>query len=88
MSRSLVEYGIDGRVAIVTGAGKGIGRETAVQLSKMGAKVALVERSMKSIGMVEKEIKEFSNDVIALERDVASQQDVTEVVKKDYSGKD
>ena len=82
MSKSLVEYGIDGRVAIVTGAGSGVGRETAIQLAKMGAKVALVGRGLESIGKVEKEIKEFSNDVIALKCDVGSENDVKETVKK------
>ena len=82
MSRSLLELGIDGRVAIVTGAGKGIGRETSIQLAKMGAKVALIGKSMESISKVEKEIKEFSDDVIALECDVGSDDIVNETVKK------
>jgi len=82
MSRSLVEYGIDGRPAIITGAGKGIGRETAIQLAIMGAKVALVGRSMDSISHVEKEILGFSDDVIAFECDVGSEECVNEVVKK------
>ena len=82
MSKSLMELGIDGKVAIVTGAGKGIGRETSIQLARMGAKVALVGRAMDSISMVEKEIKEFSNDVIALECDVGAESVVNETVKK------
>ena len=63
MSKSLVEYGIDGRVAIVTGAGSGIGRETSIQLAKMGAKVALVGRRLETVSGVEKEIKEFMLDI-------------------------
>ena len=82
MSKSLVEYGIDGRVAIVTGAGKGIGRETSIQLAKMGAKVALVGRSLASVGLVEKEIKAFSSDVISIECDVSCENSVNEAVKK------
>ena len=82
MSKSLVEYGIDGKVAIVTGAGSGVGRETAIQLAKMGAKVALVGRGIESISKVEKEIKEFSYDVIAIKCDVGMETEVDEAVKK------
>ena len=82
MSRSLVEYGIDGKVAIVTGAGSGVGRETAIQLAKIGAKVALVGRRLETVSEVEKEIKEFSNDVIALKCNVGLEDEVNETVKK------
>ena len=82
MSKSLVEYGIDGRVAIVTGAGTGVGRATAIELAKLGAKVAIVGRRLEKITEVEKEIKEFSEDVIAFSCDVASEDGVNDVVKK------
>jgi len=81
MSKSLVEYGIDGKVAVVTGAGSGVGRETSIQLAKMGAKVVLVGRRFATVSVVEKEIKMFSDDVMALECDVGSEQDVGRTVK-------
>jgi NADP-dependent 3-hydroxy acid dehydrogenase YdfG len=37
---------IEGSVAVVTGAGRGIGRAIAVELSRMGAKVALAARGV------------------------------------------
>ncbi|MCL2125070.1 MAG: SDR family oxidoreductase [Oscillospiraceae bacterium] len=82
MSKSLVEYGIDGKIAIVTGAGSGVGRETAIQLAKMGAKVALFGRGIESISIVEKEIKEFSPDVIAIKCDVGMKDEVDAAAKQ------
>ena len=81
MSKSLVEYGIDGRVAIVTGAGSGIGLDTAVMLAKMGAKVALVGRRAEALAAVEKTIREFSDDVVSFSCNVGSEERVNDLVK-------
>jgi len=51
-----MDLGIDGRVALVTGASQGIGRAIAAQLTDEGAKVAISSRSREKIDAAAAEI--------------------------------
>jgi 3-oxoacyl-[acyl-carrier protein] reductase len=76
-----VEYKIDGKVAIVTGGGTGIGEACAIELAKAGAKVAVFGRRMEPLEKVAAECGKYS-EAIALSVDVSDERAVKEGVDK------
>lgn len=63
-------FSVHGQVAIVTGAGKGIGRACAVALAQAGADVALAARTHADIEAVADEIRAAGRRAIAVPCDV------------------
>ncbi|KAJ7152396.1 hypothetical protein C8R46DRAFT_1121191 [Mycena filopes] len=61
-----------GEVAIITGAGQGIGRSTALLFAKEGAKVVISDIDEKRLASVEAEIKAAGGDVIGVAGDVGA----------------
>lgn len=77
---------LDGQAAIVTGASKGIGRETALALAEAGADVALAARS-------EDELEDLANTIrsdhdgraLVVPTDVRDESAVTELIEPNPS---
>jgi NAD(P)-dependent dehydrogenase (short-subunit alcohol dehydrogenase family) len=63
---------LDGRVCVVTGAGSGIGAETARQLCSAGASVAVLDRDAEAAASVVAAIEHAGGRAIGLAADVAS----------------
>jgi NAD(P)-dependent dehydrogenase (short-subunit alcohol dehydrogenase family)/rhamnose utilization protein RhaD (predicted bifunctional aldolase and dehydrogenase) len=78
-----------GRIAVVTGAGSGLGKSIATGLAKAGAMVALVDIDKKAAGETAHEIRNFQT--ISLKCDVTDENDVYktfEAVLNNWGGLD
>lgn len=69
------------RVALVTGAGSGIGKATALRLAAAGARVAALSRTGEEVARVAQEIEQARGQAIALEGDISN----VEAVQRAYS---
>lgn len=80
---------LSGRVAVITGGGRGIGRETARVLAGAGANIAIAELDQANGEDAAAEIRSLGRDAIAVPTDVRSSANVDAMTKQvlDHFGK-
>jgi 3-oxoacyl-[acyl-carrier protein] reductase len=69
------------KTALITGAGRGIGRATAIALAKEGVNIGLVGLTMDNLENVAAELSEYDVEVSAAVSDVADLESVTNAVQ-------
>jgi 3-oxoacyl-[acyl-carrier protein] reductase len=69
-------FSLTNKVALVTGASQGIGRETALALARAGAKVAVAARNEEKLAALVSEITATGAEALALKMDVANADEV------------
>jgi NAD(P)-dependent dehydrogenase (short-subunit alcohol dehydrogenase family) len=71
---------LTGKVAIVTGAGRGLGREIAAELSEAGADVVVASRTRADLDSFVDEVKAAGRRSLAVPTDVTEEADVEAMV--------
>ena len=79
-------YNLQEQIAIVTGAGSGIGRAIALRLAREGAAVVAADLDGKAAGHLAQEITDAGNRALAVEMDVSVEKDVERMVKEAREG--
>jgi len=79
------EYNMEGKVAIVTGGGRGIGKAIALVLAEAGVDVVVAARTVEQIEGTAKEIRGLGQRALAVPTDVTRAAQVENMVKKAIS---
>mgnify|MGYP001093813196 CR=1 FL=1 len=79
---SLSLFSLEGKVAIVTGAGRGIGKAIALGLADVGANVVVAARTASAIDVTASEVTAKGRKALAVPTDVRLSDQVTNLVEK------
>ncbi len=74
------KFSLKGKVALITGGARGIGKSVAVSLAEAGANIAVVDRDMDEALKTAKELEIYGVNAIAVKTDVTNPEDVNGMV--------
>jgi 2-deoxy-D-gluconate 3-dehydrogenase len=87
LEAGVLSLSLDGKVAVVTGAGRGLGQAIACALAEAGADVALLARSAEELGATARQVQSFGRRALALPTDVTAEaavEDAAEAVVESF----
>ena len=79
------EKKLDGKVAVITGASKGLGKAMALALAAEGARIALVSRNLEQLNEVGRAVKSAGGEARVFQADVAEEEQVRKL-ERDVTG--
>ena len=74
------DFSLEGKVAVITGASRGIGRAVAIRFAQAGAKVVVSSRKLEGVQAVADEVLDSGGTALALQAHVGHSEDVAALV--------
>ena len=78
----LKNYNLKNKTAVVTGAGKGLGRACAIALAEAGANLVIISRTQKDLNEVSKKIRKFKSKCKSYVCDITNYNEIKLIINK------
>src|ERR1700729_256113 len=76
VAAAMSEFNLNGKVAVITGASKGLGKAMALALGGAGASVALVSRDIEKLGEAKQAVEELGGTARIFQTDVSDEEQI------------